>query len=338
VIEVRGLHARAGSFHLRDIDLELPRGGSLAVLGPSGAGKSLLLETILGLRPLQRGEIRLEGRRIDRFAPELRGIAYIPQDLGLFPHLSVVENLLFAARVQGRLAEGRARLPALAQALGLVPLLERRSIQDLSGGESQRVALGRALLLEPKVLALDEPFAALDGATAGALRRKLRELRRELGLTLLLVTHDLEEAAMLADDLALLEGGALVERGPASRTLARPRTLRGARLIGRFNILPREALLDLGSGLCPDASATHAAFLPASVRVADPAGGGSGPRARLVEWIPTPGGARAGIELRGGLRVDADVPLPEVERLTGRLGRPVAVAVDPAGVFPLREP
>jgi molybdate/tungstate transport system ATP-binding protein len=238
MIEIRDLVAHYGSFSLRDLTLTIAEGECFVLLGPSGAGKTLFLETVLGIKPPDRGRILLDGRDIGHTPPEERGFSYLPQDLALFPHLSVRRNIVFGLAVRhtpAAVIEERTR--RVAGLLGIEHLLQRRSIRGLSGGEKQRVALARALVVEPRVLFLDEPFSALDPATRRQLHSEFRTVWRQLGLTTILVTHDLDEAMALADKLAVLMAGRIRQTGPAAEVFERPADLAMARFLLLDNIL-----------------------------------------------------------------------------------------------------
>jgi molybdate transport system ATP-binding protein len=201
---------------------------TIAVVGPSGAGKSSLLRTIAGLERPHRGRITLaEEVWLDtaggvRLTPEGRRVGYVPQDYGLFPHLTVAANVRFAAK--------RNR-PDLLQRLGIAHLAGARPPQ-LSGGERQRVALARALAREPRVLLLDEPFAALDATTRAQVRDELAEELRELQLPALLVTHSFEDACALARRVAVLDNGHIAQLASPDELLRRPATATVAELTG----------------------------------------------------------------------------------------------------------
>jgi len=243
MLQATDLVAHYGGFSLQRISVTIPQGESFVLLGPSGAGKTLFLETVLGVKPPDAGRILLDGRDIGRTRPEKRGFCYLPQDLALFPHLSVRENITFGLAV--RRAGGAAaeeRVHGTARLLGIERLLDRRDIRSLSGGEKQRVALARALVVEPRVLFLDEPFSALDPATRRQLQREFRAVWRRLGLTVLLVTHDHEEAAALADRLAILMDGRLKQCAPPAQVFDRPADLATARFLLTENILPGRLL------------------------------------------------------------------------------------------------
>jgi molybdate transport system ATP-binding protein/molybdate transport system permease protein len=218
--------------HLSGFQLDLAHEAQsrrLALLGASGAGKSLTLQLLAGTLRADRAEIAVGERRVDGLAPERRGVGYVPQDYALFPHLDTWRQLTFAPDADPGLAGyWLARL-------GLEGL-ERRMPRELSGGQRQRVALGRALTRSPRLLLLDEPLSALDAPVRAELRRRLRTLQHELAATTIVVTHDPEEAALLADELLVLENGRLVQAGPSVEVLRNPASPHVARLLGMPNI------------------------------------------------------------------------------------------------------
>lgn len=248
MIEVRKLGLQRGSFSLKDVDLTVNPGECLVVVGPSGAGKTLLLESILGVHEPDAGQIVVEGEDITRTPPERRGFSYVPQDLALFPHLGVRDNIAFSRQSRFPRDQVERGVREIAESLGIGHLLERRSIASLSGGEKQRVALARALVAEPRALLLDEPFSALDAAIRTRLHREIGELRRRLRLTTLLVTHDLDEAFELGDRMAVMIDGGVREYGTPEEVFCRPRTLAAARLLLVENLLRVECV---GPGRSP---------------------------------------------------------------------------------------
>ena len=232
--------AAAGAFRLRAA-FEVPAGRTLVLFGPSGAGKSLLLRTVAGIHRA-RGVITLDGvplldsaRRLD-VPPQARRLGYLPQSYALFPHLTVAENVAFGLRGVAA-ATRRTVVEDLLGTLQLDGLAGRRPAQ-LSGGQQQRVALARALATEPRVLLLDEPFAALDAPLRRLLRRELQTLRHRFGFAMLFVTHDLGDACALGDRVAVLAGGEIVQAGTPEDVLGRPATPLVARLTGMRNALP----------------------------------------------------------------------------------------------------
>ena len=199
MLDIRNLCLRAGDFRLVDFNLEVATGECVALMGPSGCGKTTLLEAICGLRPVSAGSIRLDGEDITCLVPGARGIALVPQDMALFPTMTVAEQLAFGPKLQRWPAdEIRERVEALAEVLGIVPLLDRKP-PGLSGGESRRVALGRALALRPRLLCLDEALTGLDEKLHGEILTVIRELIDRENVTALHVTHSSAEAAAIGD-------------------------------------------------------------------------------------------------------------------------------------------
>ena len=212
MITIEGLAVRSGAFSLAGISLEVPAGAYGVLMGRTGGGKTTILECVAGLREPAAGRLRIGGVDVTDLPPAERGIGYVPQDLALFKTMTVRENLAFGPRVR-RWAEREitSRVGELAGLLGIEALLDRFP-QGLSGGEAQRVALGRALASRPRVLLLDEPLGALDDETWEGLVELLRTLRGREQLTALHVTHRVEEARRLADRVFVLEGGSVRER------------------------------------------------------------------------------------------------------------------------------
>ena len=209
MISLRHITVQAGGFQLRDLSMEIPTGSHTALMGRTGSGKTTLLEGICGLRSIRSGSIWIGDREVTNLLPGQRGIGLVPQDGALFDHLTVRQHLEFALEVRGWVPERReSRSRELAEWLSLTPLLDRLPA-GMSGGERQRVALGRALAFHPPVLCLDEPLSALDDQTRGEIVAVLTEIRNRTGITILHITHNRSEAERLADRILHLRDGRL---------------------------------------------------------------------------------------------------------------------------------
>jgi putative spermidine/putrescine transport system ATP-binding protein len=207
---------------LHQLDLEISGGEFVALLGPSGCGKSTALNCLAGLLPLTGGTIELDGERIDRLAPERRGFGMVFQNYALFPHMTVRGNVAFGLKM-GRVPKAEAA-ERTDRALELVHLTEHAHKRpgQLSGGQQQRVAIARAVVLEPRLVLMDEPLSNLDAALRLEMRAEIKRLHRRLGLTTVYVTHDQEEALSLADRLVVLRDGRTQQIGTPEEVYARP--------------------------------------------------------------------------------------------------------------------
>jgi ABC-type sugar transport system ATPase subunit len=212
MIRVANLAVRAGAFRLAGIELEIPSGQYAVLMGKTGSGKTTILESLCGLKPAAAGSVHLDGRDVTQLKPAERGIGYVPQDRALFQTMTVREHLSFALQVRRWSEEdiGR-RVTELSDLLGLKGLLERKP-PGLSGGEAQRVALGRALAFRPGILCLDEPLSALDEDTRDEMYALLESVQERIRVTTLHVTHHFGEAERLADKVFLLKDGKITEQ------------------------------------------------------------------------------------------------------------------------------
>ena len=215
-----------------DVSFEAPVGRLLVLLGPSGCGKSTTLRLIAGLETVSARRIRIGDEDVTDLPPARRQISMVFQSYALFPHLTVAENIVFGLRVRRVAAAERARrLGRVAALLGLEGLLERKPSQ-LSGGQQQRVALGRAIIAEKPVCLMDEPLSNLDAQLRHEMRREIRALQQQLGMTMVYVTHDQTEAMTMADQVILLRDGRVEQDAPPAELYARPATVFAARFIG----------------------------------------------------------------------------------------------------------
>ena len=241
---------------LRDLSLQVAEGEFLSLLGPSGCGKTTLMKTIAGILPVQGGSISLDGRDITNLPIHKRGTVIVFQDMRLFPHQSVAENVAFPLKMQGM-----ARTERLKKAEKLLDKVQMagfgsRKPSELSGGQQQRVALARALAAQPKLLLLDEPFSALDENLREDMRSLVMQLRREFQMTVILVTHDREEALGMSDRVALMFDGKIVQIGTPREVYDQPKCRRVADYFGGCVYIPGSVAAGIftGRGIrCPAA-------------------------------------------------------------------------------------
>ena len=210
MIAIEKLNLEQGDFSLSDLNFELPEGAYGVLVGKSGCGKTTLLEAVCGLRPIASGRILLGGRDVTSLKPGERGVGYVPQDGALFPHLSVARQLAFSLTLRKTQPSQIAmRVEELSERLGITHLLDRMP-DSLSGGECQRVALGRALSIHPEYLCLDEPLSALDDETHDEIYELLQQTVKGTDVTVLHVTHNKREVDSLADVVLRLKGNELI--------------------------------------------------------------------------------------------------------------------------------
>lgn len=212
MIELKNVSIRSGSFSLNNVSFRVETGQYAVLMGKTGMGKTTILEAICGLRSVASGSIIIQSTNVTRWSPSDRQIGYVPQDLALFPTLNVREHFEFALRLRHASKQQiNQRTQELSEVLGVQHLLDRR-IQGLSGGESQRVALGRALAARPAVLLLDEPLSALDQTTRNEMQEWLLKVKQATGVTTLHVTHNIAEAETLADRRLVLAAGQITDQ------------------------------------------------------------------------------------------------------------------------------
>ena len=226
-----------GSFGIHDLTLAIEPGTYLFIIGPSGAGKTLILETIAGLHSPDSGRVLLRGGDATGILPEKRGMALVYQDYSLFPHLTVTENIAFGLFHQESTPGEHERTVATLISQFRLESIRDRYPKTLSGGEQQRVAIARALATKPEILLLDEPFAALDPLIREQHIREMRRLQREHGLTVIQVSHSRDEAFALADRVAVVIDGRLVQSGTCEEIFFHPATESVGRFVGIENML-----------------------------------------------------------------------------------------------------
>ena len=232
MIKIKNLTVKLGNFSLKDINLDIKPHEYFVILGPTGAGKTILLESIAGLYPLSFGEIWFNQQKISSSKPENRQIGMVYQDQVLFPHFSVKENIAFGLKLKKySLMKIKEKVENIAELFEITSLLNRKPY-SLSGGEKQRVALARALVIEPKLLLLDEPLSSLDPEVKERMQRKLREVHQRLKVTIIHVTHDFAEALTLGHRVAVLNQGCIMQVGPSEEFLQHP----SCEFVARFGL------------------------------------------------------------------------------------------------------
>ncbi len=305
---------------LKDVDLRIRDGEYLVVLGPSGAGKTTLLRTIAGLLDADAGRILMDGRDVTRLSPDIRQAAFMPQTYSLFQQLTVWENTTFSPTVKGWPESDRDLLAR--EMLSMVHLIDRGDSypRELSGGMQQRCALARALAADSEVLLLDEPLRALDARLRIELRSELRSLIRHVGTTTIHVTHDQEEALVVADRIAVLRNGELVEVGPAEYVYSNPSSPFVANFLGEMNFFEVDSFPADG-GVRLVAGGTN---LLASARKGLTGRVLAGIRAEVCNILPQEWGAGQGVEgvvkrrLFMGRRISLEVDVPEMGLLKAK--------------------
>jgi len=240
-VELKNVHKRFGSHEvIHGVDLQVRDREFVAFVGPSGSGKSTLLRMIAGLETLSEGEILIDGQPVENVPPAKRGLAMVFQSYALYPHMTVAQNMSFSLRLAGISKQEReAKVREVARVLEMETLLDRKP-HALSGGQLQRVALGRAMVRQPKAFLLDEPLSNLDAALQAQTRLELVRLHREMKTTMIYVTHDQTEAMTMADRIVVLNNGGVEQVGTPLELYNHPASLFVAGFIGapKMNFLP----------------------------------------------------------------------------------------------------
>lgn len=247
-IEINNLRKSFGATEvLHGLNLKIARGQLATLLGPSGCGKSTLLRAIAGLNTIDEGEIIIDGRRVDGLAPKDRGLGMVFQHYALFPNMNVLDNVKFGLEMKG--VDKKTRDTEAKKMIDLVGLTGKEDAYpaNLSGGQQQRVALARSLVTKPDVLLLDEPLSALDAQIRVQLRGLIKSLQAELGITVILVTHDQEEAMSMSDYIFVMNQGHIVQEGSPTYIYRHPQSEFATRFIGDYNLFTKEEAAAMGA-------------------------------------------------------------------------------------------
>ena len=310
---VKGYRDRRGRSvqALRGVDLAVGPGELVVLVGPSGSGKSTLLRAVAGLEHLDSGRVRIAGRDVTRAGPRARSVALVFQDLALFPHLTVRQNIGFGARARGTPADAVDReTDDAARLLGIADLMDRRPGR-LSGGERQRVALARALLRRPDLFLLDEPLSSVDTELRTRLREEVRDLQRRTGVAMVHVTHDQSEAMAMGDRVVVLRDGAVAQDASPSEVWQRPASVFVAQLVADapLNVFPAAVVGEQGDHVV--------AVRAGEVRIVQRGAGRLD--AEVVDVVLQSGAAAVRLRAPSG-PVHATVPWPDRPRPGDRLG------------------
>jgi len=334
----------AAGVALEPTSLDVADGEFLTLLGPSGSGKTTLLMMVAGLTMPSGGTIRVNGRDITTRPAYQRDIGVVFQNYALFPHLSVFENIAFPLRM--RKLGGAAMEKAVREALEVVqlPHLAERFPRELSGGQQQRIAFARAIVFKPSLVLMDEPLGALDKKLRDELKLEIRKLHRELGMTVVYVTHDQDEAMMLSDRICLMNNARIEQIGTPSALYERPATIFAATFLGESNIIEAEILPDglrIGGTVLPTAyrdqlpsrsRSCPVLIRPERVSISSPDERRASLAGRIRSVLDLGGTRRVTIELCDGRHLDMTClgggirPEPGCE---------ITVSIDPADIVPL---
>ena len=345
-VQMRGIRHRFAAVPvIEDVTLEIAPGELVALLGPSGCGKSTLLRILAGLQVQSEGEVRIGGQCVDGLAPRQRGVGIVFQNYALFPHMTVAANVAY-----GLEANGVARRDAAHKAMQMLEMVRmeafaKRYPRELSGGQQQRVALARTLAVEPRILLLDEPFAALDKNLRLDMQIEIRRLQRELNITTVMVTHDQEEAMSMADRVAVFNHGRLEQYDSAIAIYDQPATPFVATFVGTANMLPVTlracgiqclANFDDGAVLAVahpgpwrDAGAALLAVRPEQWAWQLPQAGASAPQLLATVQLAMPIGPTLVVDLQTDAGPAVKISVPRAEGTDLRAGLRVALDLKP---------
>ncbi len=354
-LEVDGLEVAYGPVKvLRGIDLKVDPGSFVALLGASGCGKTTLLRAISGFVPVDRGRVLAGGRDITRQPPDKRGMAMVFQSYALWPHMTTAQNIGYGLKLRGQAREAIAKRVGEILAMLKLDGLGERMVTQLSGGQRQRVALGRALAINPEILLLDEPLSNLDARIREEVRHEIKALQQGLGITAIHVTHDREEAMVMADRIVVMDAGEVAQQGAPEDVYNRPVSAFVAGFMGAGNAIRLDVRAGIGSleiaagadhssasvplgklgpGMTPTYSGPAVAHFRSEAATLGPAGEApSGTlvlRGRVAQASYPGGHYRYGVDV-GPLRVIVDAP----QRLGGGEAVGIRLPVEALHLFP----
>jgi ABC-type sugar transport system ATPase subunit len=352
MIEIKGLSINLGEFRLKDINLTIRDSEYFVILGPTGAGKTVLMECIAGIHHPKHGRIWFDNKEVTHLAPEERGVGYVPQDYVLYPFLNTADNIAFGLkRTRKNKNEINDKVQKLAGMVGITHLLSRDT-RSLSGGEKQRVALARALATSPRMLLLDEPMGALDLRTRRYLRMELKRIQRQLAITVIHISHDLTEAAEMADRLAVIQDGCVEQVDEPEKMLFHPANEKVSDFIGSPNILDCERCREMGQGTteveCGDLKLIiphegenfhKVAILPRHIYISETKPPGRGVncfQGKIIYIKDVSGSVRLGIDV-AGKSLTAELPQHLFEEMDLTVGKEVYLILRMSRIRAYRE-
>jgi len=339
-VQLRNVTLSYGEFvAVNNVSLSIGRGEFVTLLGPSGCGKTTILRSIAGLVQPTGGEIEVAGRRIDNIPIHKRNIGLVFQNYALFPHKSVFDNIAFGLKYRN--VEKSVIAQKVKRALDMVrlPGVEKKLPSEMSGGQQQRIALARAIVIEPDVLLLDEPLSALDANLREEMRTELKTIQREVGITTIFVTHDQEEALAMSDRVVVMNKGVIEQQGSPEDVYRRPETRFVATFLGQSNLLPGRiaavgngiATVSLDNGQQIEATAPSAAkagmAVTGVVRAQKVVVGKTGPIQGKIISVSYLGGTAAYFIDAAGIRLQS---ISTIEERIWREGEAVAISIAPA--------
>ncbi len=345
-VDLRNVTLAYGSFvAVKDVSLSIGKGEFVTLLGPSGCGKTTILRSIAGLVQPTGGEINVAGRRIDNIPIHKRNIGLVFQNYALFPHKTIFENIAFGLKYRKVEKSEIGRKVTRALEMVRLPGVEKKLPSEMSGGQQQRIALARAIVIEPDVLLLDEPLSALDANLREEMRTELKIIQREVGITTIFVTHDQDEALAMSDRIVVMNKGLIEQVGTPEDVYRRPESLFVASFLGQSNLLPgRVTSVAQGTTTVQlDGGPEIAVAAPAAARAGDPVT--AVVRAQKVQLgLPERatglagkiastsylGGSAAYFVDMGGLRLQS---ISTIDDRVWREGEAVSIAVAPGDVL-----